>query len=136
MRAGIAFAALAGIAGIGQVAAQVSPASGPPATVAKADHPGRAIFKAQCASCHGAGPGDDGAPMLPGTMTLATKYKGELPGALELRADLEADTIRAFVRSGSGAMPMFRKSELSDAEIDAIAGYLKAAAAASGVASD
>jgi len=96
----------------------------------KPDHPGRQVFEQQCAPCHGAGPGDDGAAMLPGTMTLAAKYRGQLPGALELRSDLTAETLRYFVRNGSGAMPMFRKAELSDAQIDAIAGYLAATAAA------
>lgn len=66
--------------------------------------------------------------MLPGTATLERKYKGARPGALELRDDLNGDIIRAFARNGLGAMPSFRKSELSDADIDAIAGYLKATA--------
>lgn len=96
----------------------------------KADHPGREIFERQCAPCHAAGPGDDGAPMLPGTMALAAKYGGQRYGALELRTDLTADVLRYFVRNGIGAMPMFRKVELSDADIDAIAGYLEATAEA------
>lgn len=96
----------------------------------KADHPGREIFERQCAPCHAAGPGDDGAPMLPGTMALAAKYGGQRYGALELRTDLSADVLRYFVRNGIGAMPMFRKVELSDADIDAIAGYLEATAEA------
>ena len=96
----------------------------------KADHPGREIFERQCAPCHATGPGDDGAPMLPGTMALAAKYGGQRYGALELRTDLSADVLRYFVRNGIGAMPMFRKVELSDADIDAIAGYLAATAEA------
>ncbi len=111
-----------------QTAARV-PAAAP--HLVKADLPGRAIFEHQCAPCHAAGPGDDGAPMLPGTMALAMRYQGELPGELELRDDLDGDTIRLFVRNGIGAMPMFRKSELSDADIDAVAAYLKATAEAS-----
>src|SRR5690606_36045168 len=94
----------------------------------KADHPGREIFERKCAPCHAAGPGDDGAPMLPGTMALATKYGGDRPAALELRSDLGAEVLLYFVRSGSGAMPSFRKAELSDAEVEAIAGYLAATA--------
>ena len=34
-----------------------------------------------------------------------------------------------LVRQGSGAMPMFRKTEISDVEIAAIAAYLAASAA-------
>ena len=90
---------------------------------------GRMIFQHQCAPCHGQGPGDDGPAQLPGTAALQRKYSGELPAALEKRTDLTADIIRSFVRNGSGAMPMFRKPELSDAAIDDIAAYLKASAA-------
>src|SRR5690606_41909435 len=76
------------------------------------------------------GPGDDGAPMLPGTAALAAKYQGQRYGALELRGDLDANVLRYFVRNGIGAMPMFRKVELSDADIDLIAAYLEASAEA------
>ncbi len=89
---------------------------------------GRLTFQRQCAPCHGQGPGDDGTPHLPGTTALEKKYKGEKPAALERRADLDGAIIRLFVRGGSGAMPMFRKSELSDAAIDDIAAYLTASA--------
>jgi len=85
---------------------------------------GQTIFQRQCAPCHGRGPGDDGPKYLPGTNALALKYKGELPPELELRRDLNAEIIRSFVRNGSGAMPMFRKAELTDADIDAVAAYI------------
>jgi mono/diheme cytochrome c family protein len=39
--------------------------------------------------------------------------------------------IKVFVRSGSGPMPMFRKTEISDAEIAAVAAYLAPASRAS-----
>lgn len=100
-----------------------------PLTV-KADHPGRTVFEHQCAPCHAAGPGDDGAAMLPGTATLARRYQGRLPGALELRTDINVETLRYFVRNGAGAMPPFRKAELTDTQIDQIAGYLQATAKA------
>jgi len=85
---------------------------------------GKAKFAYACAPCHGAGPGDDGKPMLPGTQSLAYKYKGEKPAALELRSDLPAEILKTFVRRGSWSMPAFRKTEVSDAEITAIAAYL------------
>ncbi|MFO7286636.1 MAG: cytochrome c [Gammaproteobacteria bacterium] len=94
------------------------------------DHPGRELFERNCAPCHAPGPGDDGAPMLPGTAALAAKYQGQRYGALELRGDLDANVLRYFVRNGIGAMPMFRKVELSDADIDLIAAYLEASAEA------
>jgi mono/diheme cytochrome c family protein len=66
--------------------------------------------------------------MLPGTAALEARYKGVVPAALELRDDLDADALRIFVRRGIGAMPAFRKSELTDTDIDAIAGYIAATA--------
>jgi mono/diheme cytochrome c family protein len=85
---------------------------------------GKAAFRHTCAPCHGTGPGDDGRAMLPGTDALRIKYGGKIPPALEHRTDLTADTIRAFVRSGTFSMPPFRKTELTDAEIADIAAYI------------
>jgi mono/diheme cytochrome c family protein len=81
-------------------------------------------FQRSCAPCHGPGRGDDGRAMLPGTTALQLKYKGTLPAALEARTDLTAPILRTFVRRGSWSMPPFRKTELSDPEINDIAAYL------------
>lgn len=97
--------------------------------IERADLPGRQVFEHQCAPCHGTGPGDDGSPTLPGTAALDAKYEGRLPGQLELRSDLSAPVLSLFVRRGSGAMPMFRKGELTDEQIAQIAEYLSATAA-------
>ncbi|NBC35642.1 c-type cytochrome [Novosphingobium sp. FSY-8] len=86
---------------------------------------GQAVFGKWCAPCHGAGRGDDGAPMLPGTAALAARYKGAVPAALQSRRDLPAEALQVFVRGGIGAMPMFRRAEVSDADIAAIAAYLR-----------
>lgn len=85
---------------------------------------GKAKFDYACAPCHGMGRGDDGRAMLPGTAALRLKYRGTIPAALEQRTDLTAATIGAFVRNGSGSMPPFRPTELTDAEIEDIAAYL------------
>lgn len=94
---------------------------------------GKAKFEHSCEPCHGDGPGDDGRTMLPGTDALRLKYKGTIPPLLVHRTDLTAPVIKAFVRNGTFSMPPFRKTELTDAEIDDIAAYLaessKAAAA-------
>ena len=87
---------------------------------------GRQVFERQCAPCHGQGPGDDRSEMLPGTAALAEKYDGTRPAALELRDDLPAPVLGMFVRRGVGAMPPFRPSELSDADISAMAAYIAA----------
>ena len=90
---------------------------------------GALVFAHYCAPCHGDGRGDDGAPMLPGTHALALKYRGAKPGLLEERTDLPAEIIKAFVRNGVASMPPFRKTEVTDEDLDAIAAYLAAAAA-------
>ncbi len=97
---------------------------------------GNAKFQHSCAPCHGAGLGDDGRAMLPGTDALRIKYKGSVPAVpalLEQRTDLTAPVLKVFLRHGSFSMPPFRPTELTDAEIADVAAYLaqssKAAAA-------
>ncbi len=85
---------------------------------------GNTKFQRTCAPCHGPGPGNDGEAMLPGTAALQLKYKGTVPPLLEARTGLTADVLKGFVRRGSWSMPPFRKTELSDAEINDIAAYL------------
>jgi mono/diheme cytochrome c family protein len=88
---------------------------------------GNAKFQHSCAPCHGAGVGDDGHAMLPGTDALRIKYKGAVPAVpalLEERTDLTAPVLKVFVRNGSFSMPPFRPTELTDAEIADIAAYI------------
>jgi len=111
------------------IAQSTAPTDGSPsgqtdAASAEAAARGQAKYLHTCAPCHGRGPGDDGRPQLPGTAALAIKYRGALPAALEDRADLGYDMLRAFVRSGSWSMPPFRPTELTDDEIRDIAAYL------------
>jgi (+)-pinoresinol hydroxylase len=79
---------------------------------------GNDLYQYWCATCHGRGPGQ------PGTTALAAKYEGALPGLLEERTDLSLQSIRFNVRRGTSIMPFFRKTEVSDADLDAIAQYL------------
>lgn len=104
----------------------------PVVRLVKADLPGRVVFEHQCAPCHGAGHGTDGAPVLPAVAALQRRYNGDPSPLLELRPEIEADYVRLFVRNGVGAMPAFRKSELTDTQVDQIAAYLRATAKASG----
>lgn len=75
-------------------------------------------FQNSCAVCHGAGPAH------PGTRALAYKYRGKEPGPLEERTDLAPDFVKYIVRHGVSVMPVFRKTELNDADLDAIIAYL------------
>lgn len=86
---------------------------------------GKARFEHTCAPCHGAGVGDDGRAMLPGTDALRIKYQGSLPALLEQRTDLNADAIRTFVRRGTWSMPPFRPTEVTERDIQDIAAYLR-----------
>lgn len=102
--------------------------SAPPAKGAGDEQgaPGQRVFQRVCAPCHGEGPGLDGSPQLPGTAALQRKYEGKLPAVLQQRRDLDAVALKYFVRHGTGAMPMFRPAEITDAEIAAIAAWLAA----------
>jgi hypothetical protein len=61
---------------------------------------------------------------MPGTDALAAKYKGTKPALLEERTDLAPQFIEIFVRNGVSVMPRFRKTELSDAELEALSAHL------------
>ncbi len=76
---------------------------------------GKHAFDRICVYCHG--PGVWGANKL-------SKRLGKDHALLETRTDLPAPAIRAIVRSGIGSMPPMRKTELSDADVDAIVAYL------------
>jgi mono/diheme cytochrome c family protein len=77
---------------------------------------GEKVFDYWCATCHG--------PGLPGTVALQTKYKGAKPALLSERTDLIPPVTKTFVRKGVSVMPFFRKTEISDADLDALAAYL------------
>lgn len=79
---------------------------------------GKAVYEHWCAPCHAPGPGH------PGTQSLQLKYNGSLPAVLMERTDLPADAIKAFVRQGILSMAPFRKTEITDAELDDLAAYL------------
>lgn len=85
---------------------------------------GKQVFDHWCGTCHAA------APRMTGTAALDFKYKGEKPGALEQRTDLTPDVVKYFVRNGISVMAPFRKTEITDAELDALADYLSHTGAA------
>lgn len=89
------------------------------ATVSGGGQPkGYVQYQDYCSMCHGEGPG------RPGTMALRAKYKGSEPALLDQRTDLTPELIKTYVRNGISIMPIFRKTEISDADLDAIAAYL------------
>jgi mono/diheme cytochrome c family protein len=81
------------------------------------DH-GRQVFAYWCAPCHAAG------PKHPGTQALEALYKGSKPAPLEQRTDLVPTITQTIVRTGVSVMPPYRKTEISDADLTALAAYL------------
>jgi (+)-pinoresinol hydroxylase len=112
------------LAGVLMVVSAASAFAQDAATIDK----GKQVYDYWCATCHGAGRGK------PGTTALAAKYKGtDRPAVLDERTDLTPQSVRFFTRNGVSIMPIFRKTEVSDSDLDAIAAYLtrrRAAAAA------
>ncbi len=79
---------------------------------------GRDVYTYWCWNCHGEGPGK------PGTVALSARYKGALPALLTERTDLSAELVKVYVRNGLSIMPHFRKTQISDAQLNALAEYL------------
>ena len=80
---------------------------------------GAAVFNNWCSACHSRGPQN-----APGTSSLQAKYQGSVPAALEDRRDLTPEVVKLFVRNGVAMMAPFRKVEVSDADLEALAAYL------------
>lgn len=104
-----------------QPAATAPLADATPAVEAPAAAPmasGQEIYDLYCVHCHAAGGGHPGTAML-----------GELHGpekaVIKGRADLTPDYIKAIVRNGLVEMPPFRPTEISDAELESVAEYVK-----------
>lgn len=101
-----------------QVAGAAAPASRAPAATATQVAQGEQVYARWCVHCHAAGRGN------PGTESLQVKYRGNVPAVLLERSDLTAPAITQFVRQGVLSMPPFRKTEISDEELAALAAFM------------
>jgi mono/diheme cytochrome c family protein len=79
---------------------------------------GKATYEKWCAPCHAPGISH------PGTHALQAKYAGQKSGVLLEWKDLTPEYVKAMVRTGISVMPHFRKTEISAAELDALADYV------------
>lgn len=79
---------------------------------------GEAVYEYWCNACHGP------EMLKPGTAALAIKYQGALPAALTERTDMVPEFVEQMVRQGISMMPFFRPTEVSDADLDALAAFL------------
>jgi mono/diheme cytochrome c family protein len=83
---------------------------------------GKEVFDLWCSGCHK--PLGPYVSSVAGTSVLQRKYKGSKPAALEDRTDLLPAVVKTFVRHGVKFMPNFRKTEISDSDLNALATYL------------
>src|SRR5262245_33481246 len=89
------------------------------ASSAQAAEPaGQKTYEHWCAPCHAPGPGH------PGTQSLELKYGGKQPPVLVERKDLSPAAVSAFVRQGILLMAPFRKTEISDAELEDLSAFV------------
>jgi (+)-pinoresinol hydroxylase len=79
---------------------------------------GKQVFERSCAPCHREG------RYMGGTAQLRANYQGTRPELLEQRIDLTPQYVKVIVRRGLNIMPRFRKTEVTDAELNAVAQYL------------
>ena len=79
---------------------------------------GQAVYDHWCAPCHAPGPGH------PGTQSLEIKYHGSIPAVLKQRKDMTPEYVKTMVRQGILLMAPFRKTEITDSELDDLAAYL------------
>lgn len=56
-------------------------------------------------------------------MVRERRYHGSKPAALEQRTDLTPTQVKYAVRHGVKFMPFFRKTEIPDSDLDALAAY-------------
>jgi len=77
---------------------------------------GRELYRKWCTPCHGTGLGKPG--------TAAAAAHGAKPAILEERTNLTPKMIQTAVRNGLNFMPRFRKTEISNPDLEAIAAYL------------
>jgi (+)-pinoresinol hydroxylase len=84
---------------------------------------GKQVFLRWCQGCHEALPGTGFDPPA-GTYTLQQHYQGSLPAEIEKRNDLTAAQIKDLVRHGVNVMTPFRKTEITDRQLDDLIAYL------------
>ena len=87
------------------------------ATMSIAQYDGKDLFELYCIACHGAGPGH------PGTMRLQERLSEDQAPLLN-RDNLDPEYVKLVVREGFKLMPPFRPTEITDRQLDLLAGYI------------
>jgi mono/diheme cytochrome c family protein len=76
---------------------------------------GQKLYRGTCFYCH--------TEKVWGTFALERRRPAG-DALLEKRTDLTPEFVRSVVRNGLGSMPAYRRTELTDADVDAIIAYL------------
>jgi mono/diheme cytochrome c family protein len=102
------------------MSAALTPAAASADAAAAQQAAGRVVYEHWCAPCH------DPGISHPGTHALMVKYPGgrRASGEITEWTDLPASYVTFMVRHGMSVMPPFRKTEITDAELAALAAYL------------
>jgi mono/diheme cytochrome c family protein len=119
MKTAVTLSIGAALALCASLAAAQPPAAGAP------EARGKQVYDYWCLPCHGSGLGLPGFSELPGTQQLRIKYREtDISPLLTERTDLVPEFVKVIVRQGVSFMPQFRKTEISDADLEALAAYL------------
>jgi len=78
---------------------------------------GESVFNKWCLGCHAQG------PIFPGTIYL-TRTRGPERAIISERTDLTAEYIELLVRKGMGGMPSFRRTEITNDQLNALVEHL------------
>ena len=78
---------------------------------------GEEVYKKWCEGCH------MDSPFAPGTIQLR-QSRGEGKALITNRTDLGPEYIKQLVRKGLNGMPLFRRTEISNKELDSLVQYL------------
>lgn len=81
---------------------------------------GAEVYNKWCMGCHAP------SPLAPGTSQLK-RSKGEAFADIKKREDLPSEYIKILVRKGYGGMPSFRRTEISEGELQRLLEYLEPA---------
>jgi mono/diheme cytochrome c family protein len=76
---------------------------------------GQKLYRNNCFYCH--------TEKVWGTLSLERRRPAG-DALLEKRTDLTPEFLKSVVRNGLGSMPAYRRTELTDADVDAIIAYL------------
>ena len=81
---------------------------------------GAEVYNKWCMGCHAP------SPFAPGTIRLK-RSKGEAFSDIKKSENLSSEYIKTLVRKGYGGMPSFRRTEISEGELQRLLEYLEPA---------